>query len=142
MDEQNVNVVKQAFTAFKQGDIPNLLSRISPEVDWEAVVGVGERVPTGGRRKGLEQVARFFTTLDQTTTFEQFEPQEFVAQGDKVVTLGEYKGTVKSTGRPFSCQFAMVFTVRNGKITKFQEFTDTAAVLQSYNVPVQEHAHA
>jgi hypothetical protein len=137
MDEQkNVDLVRQAYDAFKRGDIPNLLGRLSQDVDWEAMVGVGNKVPTGGRRKGLEQVARFFGTLDTNMAFQQFEPREFIAERDRVVVLGYYKGTVKPTGRPFSSEWAMVFTVENGKITKFQEFTDSSAILSAFGVPV------
>jgi ketosteroid isomerase-like protein len=60
--------------------------------------------------------------------FEVFEPREFVAQGDKVITLGHYTAKVKATGRRFDSDFVMVFTLRNGKLTHFQEFLDTASL--------------
>jgi ketosteroid isomerase-like protein len=37
-------------------------------------------------------------------------------------------------GKGFESDFAMVFTVRNGKVTAFQEFTDSAAINAAYQV--------
>jgi ketosteroid isomerase-like protein len=50
-----------------------------------------------------------------------------VAAGNKVVALGHYTGNT-SIGKTFDADFAMVFTVENGKVTAFQEFTDSAAI--------------
>jgi ketosteroid isomerase-like protein len=48
--------------------------------------------------------------------------------GDRVVALGRYSGKFKKTGRAIDAQFAHVWTVRNGKVTAFQQYTDTAQV--------------
>src|SRR5688572_20418049 len=53
----------------------------------------------------------------------------------KVVALGHYTATTP-IGKKFDSDFAMVFTLRNGKVTEFQEFTDSAAVNAAYAVGV------
>ena len=53
---------------------------------------------------------------------------EFVAQGDKVVVLGHYVWHVKATGKVWESDFAHVVSVRDGKVRRFQEYTDTAAL--------------
>jgi ketosteroid isomerase-like protein len=55
-----------------------------------------------------------------------------VAQGDKVVALGDYAWRVKSTGREYESDFVHVFSVRDGKVARFQEFMDTAVVGWAY----------
>jgi uncharacterized protein len=55
-----------------------------------------------------------------------------VAQGDKVVALGNYAWRVKSTGLEYETDFVHVFTVRDGKVTRYQEFMDTAVVGGAY----------
>ena len=62
----------------------------------------------------------------------QFEPKEFVAQGDKVVALGHYAWHVRSTGREWESDFAHVFTVEDGKVRRFQEYTDSAALAEAF----------
>jgi hypothetical protein len=135
-EQQNVAIVKQAYAAFKQGNIQQLLGYMSADVDWESMVGSGNLLPTSGRRMGLEAVTRFFAQIDSNYTFQQFEPREFIAQNDRVVALGHYHGTVKPTGKSFSSAWVMVFTVRDGKITNFQEYADTAALAAAVNAPV------
>ena len=123
-ESSNVEVVQQAYAAFGRGDIAALLDTFSNDIDWETPGA--PRVPYGGHYAGREDVARFFEELGKTAEFERFEPREFVAQGDKVVALGHYAGRGRNTGRPFATDWAMVFTVRNGKIVVFREYFDTA----------------
>jgi uncharacterized protein len=70
--------------------------------------------------------------LGESVEFEQFEPQEYIAQGDKVVVLGHERQRVKATGEVVEDDWAMVFTLRGGKITKFRNYEDTAAVAAAH----------
>ena len=97
-----------------------------------AVTGAGPHVPTAGERRGRKSVGEFFRIVGESVDFSRFEPREFVAQGDKVVALGHYAAKTPS-GRGFESDFVMVFTVRNGKIVQFQEFSDSAAINAAYD---------
>jgi ketosteroid isomerase-like protein len=74
-----------------------------------------------------QQVAQFFSALAQTQTAEMFEPREFIASQGKVVVLGAQRWRVNSTGSVYEDEWAHVFTILDGRITKFQEYYDTAA---------------
>jgi ketosteroid isomerase-like protein len=126
--EQNKRIVQEAYAAFGRRDIPALLNTVSNDVDWQAVIGASSAVPTSGRRLGRDAVAKFFDDLAGSITFKQFEPREFIAEGDKVVVLGYYEGTTLPTGRGMSSEWVMVYTLANGKITKFREFADVATI--------------
>jgi ketosteroid isomerase-like protein len=89
-------------------------------------------IPQAGLYHGRDGVARFFQTLDQTTEFSAFEPRQYVAQGDRVIALGWYAGKAKATGRSFESQWAMSFVLRDGKVLKFQEYTDTGAIAPAF----------
>lgn len=80
-----------------------------------------------GERRGKPSVGEFFGILAQSMTFDQFEPREFVAQNDKVVALGYYRATTKG-GTQFESDWAMIFTLGEGKITHFQELMNSAAI--------------
>lgn len=49
------------------------------------------------------------------------------AENDKVVALGYEHLEVKADGRSYRSTWAHVYTLRNGKVVKFEEFVDTAA---------------
>jgi uncharacterized protein len=51
---------------------------------------------------------------------------------DKVFVLGHYTWTIRKNGRTADSDFIHIFTVRNGKVVAFLEFTDTAAFAEAY----------
>lgn len=129
-EQENTRVVQQAYENFKTGDITALLNQLSEDVTWQ--LADIERVPFSGKRRGQAEVGQFFATLAEVQDSLSFEPREFVAQGDKVVALGQYNWRVKATGREYGGDWGHVFTVREGKITGFQEYMDTAAATKAY----------
>jgi ketosteroid isomerase-like protein len=128
VETANTKVVQDAYAAFGRGDIATLLSHMTDDVEWRPVIGTAAHVPFSGARKGKPSVAEFFKIVAETEDFEQFEPREFIAQGDTVVAVGHYRAVTKATGKRFDSDFAMVFTLTNGKVSAFREFTDSAAV--------------
>ena len=129
-DRENTELVQQGYQHFKNGDIQGLLVLLSEDVEWTQFEIGG--VPFSGTRRGPERVGEFFSQVFDTEDPLHFEPREFVAQGDKVVALGHYAWRVKSTGREYESDFVHVFTVRDGKVAKYQEFMDTAVVGAAY----------
>ena len=127
MSQQNIDVVQSGYAAFGRGDIPGLLALLDASVEWKTP-GTPE-LPTAGTRRGHAEVADFFRVLSELIEFEHFEPQTFVADGDRVVVLGIDRLKAKGgSGKSLSEAWCHVFTVRGGKIVAFQEYIDTAAL--------------
>jgi ketosteroid isomerase-like protein len=57
-----------------------------------------------------------------------FEPREFIAQVNRVVAFVNYEGRDKTTGRSFTADAAMLWSFGDGKVIRFQEYTDTEAL--------------
>lgn len=130
-DRTNVDVVQQVYAAFGRGDIPALLDLLTDDVEW--TLQGPSVIPWAGTRHGRDKVAtEFFSVLGETLKFEQFEPREFVAQGDTVVVLGYERCIVKPTNRTFEQEWAHVYTLRNGKIAKGRFIEDTAAQVVAF----------
>ena len=129
-ERENTELVHQAYQHFKNGDIQNFLGLLSEDVEWTLFEIEG--VPFSGTRCGSERVGEFYSQVFDTEEVLHFEPRELVAQGDKVVVLGDYAWRVKSTGREYESDFVHVITVRDGKVARFQEFMDTAVVGAAY----------
>lgn len=131
-EQQNIEVVQQAYQAFGTGNIPGLLDLMDENIEWRSPTVDGS--PLLNAYDGREGVAEFFKTLGESHQFSDFQPREFIAQNDKVVVLGEMTATVHETGRDFQSEWVHVFTVRDGKITNFKEFYDTAAVSRAFQM--------
>ena len=131
-EKENIAAVQQAYALFQKGDIAGLLALVAEDVEWEGVKGVPKSVPFGGLRRGRDQVAEFFASVGNEEEFTRFEPREFFAAGDRVVALGYYEARVKRTGRSFSGEWAMAFTIRKGKIARFAEYADSYGIAAAF----------
>ena len=125
-EEENTQLVQQAYRDFQNGDIQGVLGSLSEDVEW--VTPRLKGVPVGGTYHGVEEAGQFFSSLGDTQEARQLELREHVAQDDRVVALGHYAWHVKATGKVWESDFAHVLSVRDGKLTRFQEYTDTAAL--------------
>jgi uncharacterized protein len=129
-EQDNTQVVQQAYENFKTGNIAALLEQMADDVTWQ--LPEVEHVPFAGRRQGRAAVEQFFAKLAEVQDPRSFEPQEYVAQGEKVVALGHYVWQVKANGRTYASDWAHVFTIRNGRIAGFHEYMDTAPMAAAY----------
>lgn len=127
---QNIELVKQCYQDFMNGDIPQLLSRCKDDIAWE--LPEIEGIPFAGKRQGHAQVAEFFKQVDEMQNIEQFEPRDFVAQNDKVIVMGHYAWNVKPSGEPIESDWIHVFTIRDGQIAGFREFMDSHVAEAAY----------
>jgi len=129
-EQQNIQVVQNAYASFKRGDIQSILNSCAEDIEW-ILPGDG-LIPQSGTYRKRDGVALFFQIVAQTLDFSVFEPRSFVAQGDTVVVLGQYQGKVKETGKSFTADWAMAFTLRDGQVAKFREYTDTAVIASAH----------
>ncbi|MCC6444665.1 MAG: nuclear transport factor 2 family protein [Armatimonadetes bacterium] len=125
-EQDNVRLIQEIYAAFGRGDVSALLEMLAPDVEW--LYDGPDTIPWGGHRSGREEAARFFSSLAESVDVKEFGVHEFIAQADKVVAVGHEKMHVKATGRSYLAHWAHVFTVRDGKVARFREYTDTAAV--------------
>ena len=124
-----VAVVQAFYRSIAAGDTETLLALLSPDLEWTEA----ERFPYyGGVWRGPQAVLEnLFVPLARDWEGFSVTPREFVGSEDRVVSFGEYQGTYRSTGREMFAQFAHRWVVRNGKIVRFNQYTDTAKVLEA-----------
>lgn len=131
MNEQiNTQVIQTAYECFGKGDVAGIVNQLTTDVIWH--VAPVNNVPYTGIRNGHSGATEFFTLMAEVEDTLKFEPQEFIAQGDKVVVIGQYEARAKTTGREYATYFVHVFTLRDAKITSFVEYTDTAAITAAF----------
>jgi uncharacterized protein len=121
----NVAVVQSFYEALGRGDIPGVLALMAPQIEWnEAEHFVyADHSPYVTPDRVLNGL---FMRL--VTEWEGFKavPESFIGSGDLVAVTGRYHGTFRETGKTVNAQVVHVFTVVNGKLCKFQQYTDTA----------------
>lgn len=124
----NPAFVRSLYDAFGRGDLQTILDNVDPAIEWVSN-GSGETIPWGGTRSGRAGVASFFQALGDNLDFEAFEPRQFLDAGDAVTVLGRSRARSKGNGGgTFDSEWAHIFTIRDGKVARFQEYYDTAAI--------------
>ena len=123
--QENKRVVMEGYELFQRGDIAGILMRCHDDAEW--ISPESELAPFAGNFRGKHGLAEFFTKLDASLQALRYEPQEFIAEGDKVVVVGQATWLVKTTGKQFDTPWMHVFTLRDGKIARIQALNDTAA---------------
>ena len=134
-----IEVVQTMYAAFGRGEIPAVLARLSPDVDWRISVdpkapGVAQ-IPTLGVFRGQKGVGEFFSTLARDLEFHTFQPTTFLAGANEVVSRVTIEVTVRSTKRRVRVESFHVFTFDgNGHVTQFREYSDTLAIAAAWGV--------
>ena len=123
--QQNKQVVMEGYQLFQKGDIPHLLERYHDDALW--IEPEAENIPFAGKHTGKAEIARFFERLDAHAQALRFEPKNFIAEGDKVVVTGEATWLARNTGRSYDSPWVHIFTMRDGKVVRFESYHDTAA---------------
>jgi ketosteroid isomerase-like protein len=104
-----------------------LLDRYHEDAEW--IAPESELVPFSGNFYGKSGIAQFFAKLDAAVQTIRFKTKQFIAEGDTVVT-GEGNWLAKPTGRHYDSVWVHVFTLRDGKVARFEgRFQEPTATL-------------
>lgn len=125
MSYSNRACVESVYAALARGDGPGAFAKMDPEIVWYEAENFpyADRNPYVGPAAVAEGV---FSRL--ATEWDGFQalPDEFLDAGDTIVVNGRYRATYKATGIALDAQFVHVWRLRDGKVTGFQQYTDTA----------------
>jgi ketosteroid isomerase-like protein len=151
MSQENVELIRRFTEAVNRGDVAGAIALANPPPEYEFVPGLplpdiaGLRGPEAMRRA----VERFWGEFDDA----QVELHELIDAGDAVVGSATFHGRGKHSGADTSWgPLWGVWTVRDGRLVRWQGFTDRDAALeaaglagetmQQENVQVVRSAHA
>ncbi len=120
----NVAVVQGIYDAFGRGDIGSVLGALDDDVHWYEAEHV--TYWPGGPFVGPQAVLEnLFVRLGEDFDGFRVDVSRVFDAGDTVVAEARYGGTVKATGKPLDAQVAHVWDLRDGKVVRFQQYTDT-----------------
>jgi ketosteroid isomerase-like protein len=122
MSEDNIALVRGLYEEFAQGNVDAVLAGFADDIEWVEPDGM----PYETAHSPQEVAENVFARVTSDVEGFSVNPEEFYADGDGVVTLGHYGGTSNSSGKPLDLAFTHAWTVRDGKISRFREFVDTA----------------
>jgi hypothetical protein len=137
MSDENVEMIRAGYAKHGMGfslskwNPDAVLELFDPLIEWVEPDVVG--LPWHGTHRGPKAVAdKVFATISAFEELE-LEPRDFVDLGEYVLVVGQGHLRAKATGKEWNGTFAHVWTVRNGKIVRWQGFADARRVADVFN---------
>lgn len=120
------DIVRKFYDHLSAGDVAAALGLMAADIEWitmwsYTVDGRGPQGVADGVFKPLMVEWSRFALV----------PSGFMADGDTVVSLGDFTGAHRRTGKSVTARYAHVWTVRDGKIASFRQYIDTLALAEA-----------
>lgn len=129
-----LEVVQAAYAAFGAGNIPAILELAAEDIDWTFRGAKG--LAYTGTFRGKAAVEKWFASVVQADDIQAFEPREFLVGADHVTVLGWERTRALPDGKVFETEWVHVFTVRDGRVTRFWGMYDTQAAATARGGPL------
>jgi uncharacterized protein len=124
------NPVQQFFDCLSNQDLSGALEQVHDDTVFEAQGP--SSVPIYGRFEGKDGVNRFLGILAEMFETEAFEIRQWSTTDEYVFAYGYMQHRVRKTGHVFKCEWALVCQLKDGRITSYKMFEDTAALQAAY----------
>jgi ketosteroid isomerase-like protein len=120
------DTVRDFYDKLSGGDAPGALSLMDQDIEWITMW----HYKVEGRGPGPVAEGLFKPLMAEWTSF-SLVPTEFIAEGQTVVSLGDFNGVHAATGKTCKARYAHVWTVNDRKIARFRQYIDTLAVAEA-----------
>jgi ketosteroid isomerase-like protein len=123
----NEELIRKFYDAFKNKDMGVIDQLCDEKIEWNTLKGM----PNGGKYVGLKAIFEdYFPKM--LSNFDEFHaiPQEYLESKDHVIVIGRYQG-VSKRDKKFDVPFSHIYEIKNNKILKFRQFTDTKTLQES-----------
>ena len=132
-----VTTVRGVYEAFAKGDVSVLLGVLDDKVEWHEAEHI--TYWPGGPYVGPQAVlAGVLARIPQDFDGLTIDVRRVLGFGETVLAEARYRGTVKATGKALDAQVAHVWDFRDGKVVRWQQYSDTWQFAQATGVaPVE-----
>jgi len=129
MSQENVEIIRQAFEAFNEGNYSGFLNLY--DADIVCVVPQGGDIEVGTFH-GADEVERYyrrwFSAFGETS---RIEIEELIEAGDSVIAIYREKARGRLSGAEVERFGCAVYTLRRGKIIRMDHAATREAALEA-----------
>jgi ketosteroid isomerase-like protein len=129
MSQENVEVVRRLREALNARDLDRYyVEFFDPEVEWQT----SAEDPDATTHRGLQAYKRYLEQWLESFDRMHVDVEEFIDVGDdRVFTWCRYTGRGRASGAPADWHLAIIFTIRDGKIVRGEEYFDRDEALEA-----------
>jgi ketosteroid isomerase-like protein len=117
VSQANVEIVERFLSA----QVEEALTLADPGIVWNPI----EELPAEGHAAVRTSLARWKAEWDDY----EVQPEEFADMGDRVVVTVRLRGRGRSSGVEIDARFYDVYTLRDGKIVRMDQFTERSEAI-------------
>jgi ketosteroid isomerase-like protein len=133
MSRGDVEIVRDIFKRWDRGDF-DTAEVFHPQVEFARY---GGEVGIARDARGLDALTAAMVEWMREWTGMRLEAERFLEAGDRVLVLARLRGTGKRSGLKLDHLEAEVFTVRDGKIVRWEAHWDPAEAMRSVGLEPQ-----
>jgi ketosteroid isomerase-like protein len=119
MAQENVELVRHFFAAYDRDGPDGLAEFWHPDINWRAAEGALDDV---GLMEGADAMRDYYRQWEETFEKIRAEVEELIDAGDRVVAVVRGIGRMKESDAEVDIRYAIVFTIRDGKIAQGREY--------------------
>ena len=134
MSHENMEVVRASLEAWERGGLDALAEFWDAGIDWRAAEGAPD---DAGPINGVDAMRAYLE--DWLDDFDELslELEEVIDAGEHVVAVQRLSGRGKASGIQTEIRFAVVYTIRNGKIVRGREYWERAQAFEALGLREQ-----
>jgi hypothetical protein len=126
--KQNSDIAQKLLAGLGEGADPDRIAALfSDDVAFE-IPGDDGVLPWIGRKTGRSAVADIIRGTRSLTEPVKFDIQDVLASEDRAVIVGELATRINATGKMLESAIAIILTVSDGEISRFQMLEDSFEV--------------
>jgi len=126
-----LHVAREFLRRMGNGAEPAEIAKLfSENLEWEIAGDTGV-LPWIGKKSGIAAIIDFVNYSRALIERIAFDVHDILAGEDRAVILGSLASKLKRTGKIIQTDFAIVLTIANGEIVRFQMLEDSFAVSQA-----------
>ena len=122
----NIDIVRGIYAALAGQDFAALVNVADPDV----VISQTDALPWGGEFHGRTGLQEFLAHLLHHVSSTVEVHSSFVS-GSQVVVVGDTIGETRMTGTPFKARVVHIWSLRAGKVIRFEPHIDTSEMLRA-----------
>jgi ketosteroid isomerase-like protein len=129
MSQENVEIVRRLYEHWERGDFSHA-DYFDPQVEHSRI---GAETPDmEGRWRGLDGFSAAFREYLRAFSDLRINAERIIDLGDgRVLGLARHTARGKLSGAPIEHQLGDLFTLREGRIVRYDSYWDTAEALEA-----------
>jgi ketosteroid isomerase-like protein len=121
-----VQIVRAFYDAVSRADAPAVVGLLHADLRWTEAEGFPYY--SGTWRQPQDVLDKLLLPLMRDWDNFSAVADDFIVEGDRVVSLGIYSGVYKASGKAMRAPFAHVWRVADDRLAQFDMYTDTLLI--------------